>query len=261
MFDGYDAGLRFADEHVGRILNALADLNVLDDTAVIVSADHGENLGELNIYADHQSADQFTARVPLIVRWPGISAEPRVENALIYNLDFAASTIDLLGGKVPSNWDGKSFASPLHAGESLGRDHLVLSQGAWTCQRSIRFDDWLCIKSFHDGYHAFGDVMLFNLKDDAHEQHDVAAENPQVIERAMSKFGTWHDQMMRTSTSGVDPMETVLEEGGPYHARGQLQNYLARLRATERARWAQLLEQRSSQTKDPRSKLRGRSQN
>ena len=261
LFDGYDAGVRFADAHVGRILNAMADLNLLDDAAVIVSADHGENLGELNIYADHQTADQFTARVPLVVRWPGMTAEPRVEKGLTYNLDFAASTIDLLGGEVPANWDGKSFAPAFRAGGSLGRDHLVLGQGAWTCQRSVRFDDWLCIKSFHDGYHAFGDVMLFNLSDDPHEQHDVASENPQVVERAMSKLNAWHDDMMRTSMSGVDPMETVLGEGGPYHARGQLPKYLARLRATDRARWAQLLEARHAETKDPRSELRGCAQN
>jgi arylsulfatase A-like enzyme len=261
MFDGYDASVRFADEHVRRILSALADLNVLDDTAVIVSADHGENLGELNIYCDHQTADQFTARVPLIVRWPGIPSEPRVENGLIYNLDFAATSIDLLGGEVPLNWDGQSFASELRAGVRFCRDHLVLGQGAWTCQRSVRFDDWLWINSFHDGYHAFPDVMLFNLRDDPHEQHDVAAENPHVIKRAMSKLNAWHDDMMRTSTSGIDPMETVLAEGGPHHAKGQLANYLTRLRATDRAQWAQFLEARSSETKDPRSKLRGRSQN
>jgi len=40
---------------------------------IIISADHGENLGELNIYGDHQTADQITCRVPLIVKWPGVT--------------------------------------------------------------------------------------------------------------------------------------------------------------------------------------------
>ena len=52
-------------------MNALADLGILEETAVIVSADHGENLGELNVYCDHQTADQLTVRVPLIISWPG----------------------------------------------------------------------------------------------------------------------------------------------------------------------------------------------
>ena len=40
MFDGYDNGVRDADEHIGRLFNALADQGVLDDTVIIISADH-----------------------------------------------------------------------------------------------------------------------------------------------------------------------------------------------------------------------------
>ena len=54
----------------------LDDQNVLEETAIIISADHGENLGELNIYGDHQTADQITCRVPLVVSWPPMLAPP-----------------------------------------------------------------------------------------------------------------------------------------------------------------------------------------
>ena len=53
-FDGYDVGIRYADDAVGVLLNKLADLNVLEDTAVLISSDHGEAFGELGVYADHQ---------------------------------------------------------------------------------------------------------------------------------------------------------------------------------------------------------------
>ena len=46
-FDGYDVGIRYADDAVGVLLNKLADLNVLEDTAVLISSDHGEAFGEL----------------------------------------------------------------------------------------------------------------------------------------------------------------------------------------------------------------------
>ena len=71
--DGYDTGIRYADEHVGRLLDALDDAGVLDDTVIIVSSDHGENQGELNVWGDHQTADHITCRVPLIIRWPGLT--------------------------------------------------------------------------------------------------------------------------------------------------------------------------------------------
>ncbi len=53
MFDGYDCGIRYLDEHLGRLFAALDDRGVLDDLAIIISSDHGENIGELGIYSEH----------------------------------------------------------------------------------------------------------------------------------------------------------------------------------------------------------------
>jgi arylsulfatase A-like enzyme len=60
MFDGYDTGVLVADDFTGRLLHQLTELGVHDETAVMVSSDHGETLGELNVYGDHQTADQLT---------------------------------------------------------------------------------------------------------------------------------------------------------------------------------------------------------
>lgn len=87
--DGYDTGIRYMDEYVGRILDALEKQNVLDDTAIIVSADHGENHGELGIYGDHMTADHITSRIPLIIRWPGVAPEDAECGGLFYNADLA----------------------------------------------------------------------------------------------------------------------------------------------------------------------------
>jgi arylsulfatase A-like enzyme len=243
MFDGYDTGVLYADQYVGRLLDELAQLGVLDDTAVIVSADHGETLGELNVYCDHHTADEHTARVPMIVRWPGLA--PRDERALCYQFDVFASVVALLGGELPASWDGRSFADALRAGGPVpGRDHLVLTTGAWTCQRAVRWDDYLCIRTEHDGYHAFEDVMLFDVERDPHEQRDLCAAEPERARYALQLLDRWRSDLLAGSKHGVDPVETVLREGGPYHVRGQLRAYLARLRATGRAEWAERLERR-----------------
>src|SRR4051812_25441490 len=219
MFDGYDTGVLYADQHIGHLLNALADENVLDDTAIVITADHGENLGELNIYGDHQTADHCTSRVPLIVSWRGVTTTPRVDTALHYQFDFAASVIELLGGKVPANWDGIGFAESLKLQRQEGREYLVLSQGAWSCQRAVRFEDMICIRSYHDGYHAFPDVMLFDVREDPHEQNDLSSAKPQAAARALAMLDDWQGEMMRTFTTGSDPMWTVMREGGAFHTR------------------------------------------
>lgn len=242
MFDGYDTGILYADAHIGQIFNTLADENILDDTAIIISADHGENLGELNIYFDHQTADQCTARLPLIVRWPGLtSGKPSTDSALHYQVDFAATLVELLGGNVPENWDGKSFAEAFRTGERQGRQYLVMGQGAHTCQRSVRFDDYLCIRSYHDGFHCFPDVMLFDIMDDPHEERDIASEKPELVGTAMTFLDQWHGDMRSVATHHVDPMWTVLHEGGPLHTRVDLPHYLKRLRKTGRVACAEKL--------------------
>jgi arylsulfatase A-like enzyme len=239
MFDGYDTGVLVADEYTGRLLALLDDLGVGQDTAVMISADHGETLGELNIYCDHQTADEHTTHVPLVLKWPGLDTGRYA--ARHYQIDVTATLLELLGQAVPDSWDGQSFAASLRARQDIGRDHLVLSQGAWTCQRSVRFDDWILISTLHDGYHLFDDVMLFDLASDPFEQHNVAAERPDVAGRGLQLLSQWWSQMIPQVARGRDPLVNVIREGGPYHVRGELPAYLARLRATGRGEQASLL--------------------
>ena len=242
LIDGYDTGVRYADDHVGRLLETLKHLGVDGDTAVMVSSDHGETLGELNVYGDHHTADEHTAHVPFVMAWPGLM--PRVHQGLCYPLDLAASVVELLGGAVPPEWDGRSFATALREGRDAGRDELVITQGAWTCQRGLRWGDHLYLRTYHDGYHPYGDELLFDVVRDPHEQHDLSAREPALVAHARERLAAWHAEVMRRSPTGVDPLMTVLAEGGPSHTRGKLRAYLERLRATSRAQWADDLERR-----------------
>lgn len=246
--DGYDTGVNYADHHVGLLLDALRQEGVLDDLVIIVTSDHGENLGELNCWGDHQHADHITSRVPLLMRWPGLIAPGMVDRALHYHFDWAATLIELLGGQVPANWDGVPFTQALRSGQEAGREALVLSQAAWSCMRSVRFQyagqDYICLRTFHDGHKDLEPVLLFNLTQDPHEQHDLAALHPELVDLAMSKLAGWQYQQSLTHTTDVDPMLTVLREGGPHHTRGALPRYLARLRATGREAAAECLARR-----------------
>ncbi len=242
MFDGYDVGVLAADRCVGRLLQLLWDLGVESDTAIMISADHGETLGELNIYCDHQTADECTTHVPLVLRWPGLGHGRR--SALHYQIDVTATLLELLGQKVPESWDGQSFAADLKQGTDVGRDHLILSQGAWTCQRSVRFENWMLINTLHGGYHLFDDVMLFHLASDPFEQRNLATSRADVTARGLTLLSHWHAAMVRNAARGRDPLENVLLEGGPYHVRGELPGYLERLRATGRGELAAALAER-----------------
>jgi len=152
--------------------------------------------------------------------------------------------IELVGGQVPANWDGRPFTAAFRAGSESGRPFLVTSQQAWACQRGVYFDRYLLLRTYHDGYKQLEPVMLWDLADDPHEQHDLTATRPDLVAQGMSLLAAWHDEMALTSRHDVDPMLTVLREGGPFHTRGTLPAYLARLRATGRAQHAERLARR-----------------
>lgn len=248
--DGYDTGIRYADMWVGKLLAKLEQLGVMDDTLIMVSSDHGENQGELAVYGDHQTADQITNRVPMIIRHPkGLGGQNRVDTALHYQFDIAATLLELVGGKVPASWDGQSFLDAFHGGRDLGRENLVVANCAWACQRAVRWGDHLMIRSYHTGLKNYPEIMLFDVRNDPHEQHDLAPQRADLVGAAMTRLDAWWHQEMSRSARDVDPMWTVMREGGPLHATygsKTYNDYLQRLRDTGREHFVVELEQRRS---------------
>lgn len=232
--DGYDTGIHYADKYVGQLLETLDEQGVLEDTFVIISADHGENQGELNVYGDHQTADNITCRVPFIIAGPGIIREC-VDAAFHYNVDMAPTITELVRGKPAEKWDGHSFLSNLTDWGNVGRNYLVVSQGAWACQRAVRFDNWILIRTYHDGFKDFPELMLYDIEGDPHETRNLANDMHDVVGRGLWILDHWQGEMMSCSDFATDPMWHVIAEGGPFHVRKRMDEYLKHLHATDRS--------------------------
>ena len=238
LMDGYDTGIRYADDQVGVMIDMLKQAGVYEDTAIIISSDHGENFGELGIYAEHATADEITCRIPFIVKWPG-GARSAVANGFHYNLDWGPTLMELLKGQCPTVWQGESFASTILTGKDQGREQLVLSQCAHVCQRSVRWSHWLYMRTYHCGLHGFPAEMVFDIGADPHEQNNLAVERPDICREGAWRLANWHEEQMqymtRHTTNIADPLWTVMSEGGPFHYReGNIPAYLKRLEATGR---------------------------
>lgn len=246
IVDGYDTGIRYLDQRIGRIVEMLKKAEVYDDAAIIISADHGENFGELGVYAEHATADVATCRVPLIIKWPGMT-QGGVNSALHYTVDLAPTLAELTGRTPCPSWDGESLVPALQGDSAFGRDQVILSQCAHVCQRSVRWGRWLYIRTYHCGFHLYPAEMLFDVIDDPYEQNDMADERPDLIREGASRLMGWVDaQMQRMMYDKQDPLWTVLREGGPFHAlimpgRSPLPEYLDFLRRTGRTEGAEAL--------------------
>lgn len=233
FIDDYDTGILYADYLIGQLFDIFKQQGIYDDLAVIISSDHGENMGELGIYGEHATADKPTCNIPLIIKWPGCQ-KGLMDNEFHYNIDLAPTVAELLNIPGYHDWDGTSFAKTITDGRAEGYEYLVLSQMAHVCQRSVLFDKYLYIKTYHCGYHLFPDEMLFDLENDPHEINNLAEKYPYLCRQANIYYEEWHSKNMKKSKTGIDPMDTVIKEGGPFHAKGQLESYLKRLEETGR---------------------------
>ncbi|NQT59861.1 MAG: sulfatase [Bacteroidetes bacterium] len=235
LIDGYDCGIRYMDDHIGMLFRKLEEKGILDDLVIMISSDHGENFGELGMYAEHGTADHICNRIPMIIRWPGVCSKGFRDDGLHYNLDLLPTLAEITGKPVRKSWDGRSFAASVIHNADTGRDFLVLGQCTHGCQRSVRWKNWIYIRTWHDGYHGFEDEMLFNLNDDPHEQNNLMEEMPEIAETGKRLYAEWHLKMMETMPAGYteDPMDIVLREV-PFHCDYDMQKYAERLKSTGR---------------------------
>lgn len=103
----YYAGLVAVDENIGRILDHLEKKNILDDTAVLQTSDHGYFLGEWRLF-DKRLMHEPSIRVPFQLRYPKRIPAGTVREEMILDIDIAPTLLDLAGIPAPSHMQGKS---------------------------------------------------------------------------------------------------------------------------------------------------------
>lgn len=108
----YDGSIQYADEHLGKLIERTKETGLYDNTIFVLSADHGECIGEDGFTIDHPSgitADELF-HVPLIMAGPGIPKGVRV-SSLTANVDIVPTLVDLLRLNTDAQFDGGSLAN------------------------------------------------------------------------------------------------------------------------------------------------------
>lgn len=170
----YDAGIAYADGFVGRLLRGLDELGLSTGTVVILTSEHGEELGERGTFdrAGRGNLYEETVRVPLIIRHPAWAAGARVRTQAQL-IDLMPTVLDLLGLPAPAGAQGASLL-PAAAG-TPGKDF-----NSFTCAEAgpgksmLRSPGWKLIRDA-------GKYRLFDLAKDPGETSDLAAARPEVV--------------------------------------------------------------------------------
>ena len=242
FIDGADAGMAYVDDCIGRLLNILRENGVEDDTAIIISSDHGESIGEQGMYFEHGNASEGTLHIPLIIRWPGVTKPGVVSDGLQYHLDLPPTTMELLGYQIPDNWSGASFAPVLRGEEWKGRDHVVCGTGIWTFQRCVRTPDHLFIRTLHSGNYNVEPVSLFDMRTDPNQTQNIIESAPQTANHHDHLLAEWWHDHCCGPNSVRDPFQETMDTGPDIYC--SLELYLHYLEAEGRDKQADDLRNR-----------------
>jgi arylsulfatase A-like enzyme len=213
--DSYDDCLAYLDEQLGLLFYALHERGVLDQTLVVVTADHGEGLGEHNLFDHGESLYRTEIRVPLVIVPPsGLKASVVVDTVSLR--DLPATIVDLSGLRAGSPFPGKSLARfwrsprPDQVNELLDNDPVVSelrapnpawpNRGRSPASRgplvSLAEKNFVYIRNEGDGAE-----QLFDERGDPQESvdlSDVKSSRP-LLERFRRRLGEFKGRSARPS--------------------------------------------------------------
>ena len=199
--DLYLAEVAYADHHLGSLVDWLERTGRLDDTLVIVVADHGESLGEHGLLNHQYCVYDTLLRVPLVMRYPPLlSAGQRVPHQ-VQTLDLFKTVLDVAGVKAPSS----ASKSLIEEGER--RPLVVAEYGAPRMPHprdlarfGLREEQ---LTRYGKGYRALSDdahklilgtdgsTELYAWHDDPAEENDLASQRPDVVIRMKGALERW----------------------------------------------------------------------
>ena len=125
MRSNYYGCVSLVDGMVGRILGALDDAGLREETIVVFTSDHGEMVGTHG-HVEMRSPYEESSRVPLLVRAPWLSESQRRVGGNFSQIDFVPTLLDLLGQSVPEHLPGESRADVLRGDDDLNDIDVVI---------------------------------------------------------------------------------------------------------------------------------------
>jgi choline-sulfatase len=184
----YYAQLAQTDDGVGKVLRALHDLGLEDDTIIFYTADHGEMLGHHGLW-DKLVFYEPSVGVPLICRVPGMTPENARCKTLVSLSQVAATLTELCGLPVPSGLDGASFTA------SLRQPERTLETTVFSEINLPRHDHLMVRRGDYKYCYYVGDMPeLYDLRNDPQEMKNLAIlpEYKSRVEEMRRRLFEWY---------------------------------------------------------------------
>ncbi|HEY3836853.1 MAG TPA: sulfatase-like hydrolase/transferase [Bryobacteraceae bacterium] len=199
----YDGEISYVDEAIGRFQQSLAGQKVLGDAIVILTADHGESLGEHGEETHGYFIYQGTLRVPLVIHWPAGASKyaARVKGPASI-IDLAPALLEFLGIPVPAQFQGHNLMrllgpqpsanEPIYAESLYAHDHMGCSP-----LRTVRIGRYKFIEA--------PKPELYDLEADPGETQNRYGQDHDVALRLRARLASFQQSDRQSAQNPTNP--------------------------------------------------------
>ncbi|MCP4605399.1 MAG: sulfatase-like hydrolase/transferase [Proteobacteria bacterium] len=209
----YDGEIAYVDSQAKRIFEALKELGVFEDTLIIISSDHGEELGEHGSYFEHgKFAYQTTMHVPLIISYPRHIPAGGVINNNLTLIDLFPTIVDYSGITPGDYLEGTSLRRFIDKKVKIKKRSVIYSEGGYKNRKHNRFhsviyrNSWKLIHNSHDNWE------LYHLRKDPQEKRNVFDKSVKVATSLKKKLTAWESQNKSNGSEEKTDISNISEE-------------------------------------------------
>lgn len=205
----YDGEIRWVDDHLAKIVDLLEELGVSDTTAVIITADHGDEFFEHGNKGHGRTLYREVVHVPLVIRAPGVPAGTIIDTPASL-VDIMPTVLDLVGAPVPQGVDGVSFLPALFGGGIPDDDRAVFADLYRKHKFVLKALRHSGAGSFH--YNFQPPRVEFYAADDRAERQDLAKRQDWKRDDGLSAITDWLNDQWRVNRGLVKGRRVQLDD-------------------------------------------------
>jgi arylsulfatase A-like enzyme len=207
----YDGEISYLDYHLGLIFNRLEQWNLLNDTLLIITSDHGESFNEHEVWTHGNSLYEEQIRVPLIFHYPKLIPVNRVDNEhIVQVVDIMPSILDILEIPIPQNIQGRSLL-PIFNGQHDTEFNLAFAELRSDINwkgKNQRFGDGIkAVINKEWKYISYdnGREELYKLDVDPKEELNMAPDKREKVQEMKKILDLWSSSVSRQTdgTTGL----------------------------------------------------------